>query len=758
MLEALKEDKITYSAINMSSPAIKIENDLGDDDEVTRILESIPDPNGIITDNFAATAQSLVRDIKAERKALAVPLYEPVALRIFLNELERVALDTRGETRDDGSSYFQDHLVGTVRHLIHDQARTGVVTLVSGLRHDSTENQGQKPEDLVRYDEYGVSNGDLPERLRNIRQDVATIVDGVSKIRNLPSVGELTREGTRNVTFSKFLRTALTHGPRVIHVKEADRTHNMKTLKGHRDLDKQKDIALETERIYVPMAEIIGIRVTVASLVDSCLQELNPEILAHFEKLRQQRLDVYMKPYVSTLVDRFEGVRPLLVGDPRFNTVPISKFVLKQETPFERLRLEDLDISPTEPMFEIAIIIDPLAEIDDVVAFIMKNFSGSGMRAEVIYPHYGIKSARGGAIVKIHSQKFEHPIIFRINDSVSEARAKRGLFADFDDNIPEGIRGAISGVLRQTYKKGGGVKGDIVAVARKELLRPTITVYTIAGRMVHLQKGSTVLDFVAEAHHPLFVHRALAAKASYHIFDVRFEKVDLLDPLQDDTVVSVDLADEDTPITIDPGWILFCHNEKAREALRDNIFRKDGKPDTEIMACGQAYIQKLSKLFGLQEDEVYAVLAVIDGNKTLTKDKINKKIGRTVELFEPVRVLSETVLKDRKQWTFVVSLENKAGELHRFLGDFRRHGINLEDLSQAPSHERSQSAQVPEGAQKQDVQFSFDSPEKLSVLEIMKIFLKLSYRYSLKLGKIERLQFDAASFARIIADAQSGTI
>jgi len=47
---------------------------------------------------------------------------------------------------------------------------------------------------------------------------------------------------------------------RVLQVKLADRTHNMRTISGHASLEKQKSIAEETLRFFVPMARQLGLK------------------------------------------------------------------------------------------------------------------------------------------------------------------------------------------------------------------------------------------------------------------------------------------------------------------------------------------------------------------------------------------------------------------------------------------------------------------------------------------------------------------
>ena len=47
---------------------------------------------------------------------------------------------------------------------------------------------------------------------------------------------------------------------RVLQVKLADRTHNMRTIEGHSSIEKQKKIAEETLHFFMPMAKHLGLK------------------------------------------------------------------------------------------------------------------------------------------------------------------------------------------------------------------------------------------------------------------------------------------------------------------------------------------------------------------------------------------------------------------------------------------------------------------------------------------------------------------
>src|SRR5208282_512029 len=85
---------------------------------------------------------------------------------------------------------------------------------------------------------------------------------------------------------------AMSEDIRVLLVKLADRTHNMRTLHYIRNPDKRRRIALETMEIYAPLAERIGMSEVKNELEDLAFAELHGDvrdsIMARLHYLREQ--------------------------------------------------------------------------------------------------------------------------------------------------------------------------------------------------------------------------------------------------------------------------------------------------------------------------------------------------------------------------------------------------------------------------------------------------------------------------------------
>src|SRR5262249_51554274 len=110
-------------------------------------------------------------------------------------------------------------------------------------------------------------------------KDVAYLVDGVTKISNL---GKVSKEQAQAENLRKMV-LAMVDDFRVVLVKLADRTHNMRTL-GYLKPEKRKRIAEETLDVYAPIAHRLGMSKIRAELEDLSFQYLHPD---EYKRLRE---------------------------------------------------------------------------------------------------------------------------------------------------------------------------------------------------------------------------------------------------------------------------------------------------------------------------------------------------------------------------------------------------------------------------------------------------------------------------------------
>src|SRR5438128_5295376 len=178
----------------------------------------------------------------------------------------------QGQIRKSGEPYLFHPLevAGLLADLKLDEA-----SIVAGLLHDTIEDTLAKPEEIREL--FGT--------------EVLDLVEGVTKLGTFQSSQAVSVEEKQAENFRKML-VAMAKDIRVILVKLADRTHNMRTLE-HMRPDAQQRIAQETLDIYAPLANRLGIQCINVELEDLAFRYLQPreysEVAANFTRSEKER-------------------------------------------------------------------------------------------------------------------------------------------------------------------------------------------------------------------------------------------------------------------------------------------------------------------------------------------------------------------------------------------------------------------------------------------------------------------------------------
>lgn len=184
---------------------------------------------------------------------LLIQRYPPEEQIKRLKQAYLVARDAHeGQTRSSGEPYIT-HPVAVA--CILAEMRLDHETLMAALLHDVIEDTPATYQDMEQL--FGKS--------------VAELVEGVSKLDKLKFQD---KKEAQAENFRKMIM-AMVQDIRVVLIKLADRTHNMRTLGSLRP-DKRRRIARETLEIYSPLAHRLGIHHLKTELEELGFEALYP--------------------------------------------------------------------------------------------------------------------------------------------------------------------------------------------------------------------------------------------------------------------------------------------------------------------------------------------------------------------------------------------------------------------------------------------------------------------------------------------------
>lgn len=174
-----------------------------------------------------------------------------------------------GQTRESGESYIM-HPLGVV--MILAELELDLVTIIAGLLHDVVEDTAITLEEIRK--EFG--------------EEVANLVDGVTKLSRL----DFTSKEEQQAETLRKMFIAMAQDIRVVLIKLADRTHNLRTLR-YLNTHRQKEIARETLEIYAPLAHRLGIYMIKWELEDLAFRYMQPsdyfQLVDKLAKKRRER-------------------------------------------------------------------------------------------------------------------------------------------------------------------------------------------------------------------------------------------------------------------------------------------------------------------------------------------------------------------------------------------------------------------------------------------------------------------------------------
>ncbi|MDP1938101.1 MAG: bifunctional (p)ppGpp synthetase/guanosine-3',5'-bis(diphosphate) 3'-pyrophosphohydrolase [Hylemonella sp.] len=409
--------------------------------------------------------------------------------------------------------------------------------LMAALLHDALED-------------CGVTKIELIERFG---APVAELVDGLTKLDKLQFN---TREESQAESFRKML-LAMARDVRVILVKLADRTHNMRTLS---DVPRSKwgRISSETLEIYAPIAYRLGLNQTYRELQDLAFRHLRPwryAILAKaIAKSRGRRRDLIQK------VQKELETAFATIGMP-------VRIAGREKTLFSIYRKMDekhLSFAQISDMYGFRVIVPSLGDC----------YTALGTLHQLYKPVPG-KFKDHIAIPKVNGYQSLHTTLvgpsgvnieFQLRTEAMHVVAESGVAAHWLYKAKEPDSPTTARLGAQWLQSLLDIQNETRDAAefwdhvKVDLFPEAVYVFTPKSKIMALPRGATVVDF-AYAIHSNIGDRAMAAR-------INGEQVPLRTELKSGDVVEVVTAPVSTP---NPAWLSFVRTGRARSKIRHHL-------------------------------------------------------------------------------------------------------------------------------------------------------------------------------------------
>ena len=381
----------------------------------------------------------------------------------------------KGQMRQSGDPYISHPL--NVAYILAEM-HADKDTICAGILHDTLEDTYITKEDISH----------------DFNQNIANLVDGVTKLSKM----NFSSKQDQNYANTRKIITGITEDVRIIIIKLADRLHNMRTLQFKSEF-KQKENALETMEIFVPLAYYIGAYRIKSELEDLSLQYLKADM---YKRIEEKKLKLE-ETSDSCLKEILYKIQTLLNDRNIPNKIKVRTKNIYGI--YKRLN-EGHKLSDIHDLLALKIMVDEVENCYRTLGIIHQEYHpiNDKFKDYICNP-------------KTNMYKSLHTTVFGPDDRLVQTQirtfdmdrvASFGLTAYWNEQKGN-ARYLMQEDLKQKFQffksltEINSMFGDnqqFVNQVKNELFSDKVYVYTTKGDIIELPKGATVIDFAYKIH------------------------------------------------------------------------------------------------------------------------------------------------------------------------------------------------------------------------------------------------------------------
>ena len=509
-------------------------------------------------------------------------------------------------------------------------------TICAALLHDVAEDTEVTIQDLAK----------------EFSPEIAEMVDGVTKLGNL----KYTSAEEQQVENYRKMFLAMGKDIRVILIKLADRLHNMRTLKFLKR-DRQVAIAKETQDLYAPLANRLGMYSLKWELEDLSFKYLNPdeyrEIVDGIDKKREERLQ-----FINQIVDQInEELKKQKIK------AEITGRAKHLYSIYRKMQRDNKSLDQIYDLFALRILVDNVKDCYAALGVVHELYNPMPGRFKdyISVPKPNMYQSLHTTLIGPKGTPFEVQIrtyeMHRIAEfgiaahwAYKEAnKFKKTSVVVQDDKLAW---------LRETleWQKDMQDPQEFLNTLKTELFVDEVYVFTPKGQIKVLPRGATPIDFAYSIH----------AEIGHHMTGCKINSkmMPIITALKNGDIVEIITSDQSKGPSRD--WLKFVKSSSAKNKIQ-SWFKKNQR--AENIEKGKDLIEKEIKRIGIPYSKLFKneyVQVALERYKFNTIEDMYSAVGfGAITAAKVIAKMLEVYKKDNQDEYIEQTLEDLINERAR---------------------------------------------------------------------------------------------
>ena len=507
-------------------------------------------------------------------------------------------------------------------------------TIAAALLHDVIEDTDVTLEDLGK----------------KFSEEIAGMVDGVTKLAKL----NYSSEEEEQVENYRKMFLAMGKDIRVILIKLADRLHNMRTLK-YLSRDRQIANAKETQDLYAPLANRLGVYSLKWELEDLSFKYLHPEeyreLVEGIDRKREERL-TFIYQIVDEIKEQMKerGIEGEITGRAKH-----------LYSIYRKMQRDNKTLDQIYDLFALRIIVNSVKDCYAALGLVHELYKPMPGRFKdyISVPKPNMYQSLHTTLIGPKGTPFE----VQIRTWDMHRIAEYGIAAHwaYKEANFAGVKKANVTVeedklswLRETleWQKDMQDPEEFLNTLKTELFEDEVYVFTPKGKILILPRGATPIDFAYSIHQEIGNHM-VGCK-------INSKMMPIITKLKNGDIVEIIKDEKSKGPSRD--WLKFIKSSTAKTRIQQ-WFKKNER--TENIAKGREALEREVKKIGMNPSDLLRpdfLEAAVERYKFNGVDDLYASVG--FGTITPSKIISK-VLEEYRKTHEEENLEQKIEELSK---------------------------------------------------------------------------------------------